>query len=204
MIRPWAFTQLRSLGIAMNSYAGDHSSRFPGMGHYPGQTAPDGTAYEDDLSWDGELEDYLGLSGVIVKTTPPVVPKAHEGIFLHGNDKLTGDNKGKKFAYALRSFAMFSSWGAGLPVARASDPSRTGLLSERPWTGGRAAFKSAADLSNTAQWKKNLDTGEELNSGGKYHVLFVDGHIETLAPKETVGTGSLGKPLGPWTLDAND
>jgi prepilin-type N-terminal cleavage/methylation domain-containing protein/prepilin-type processing-associated H-X9-DG protein len=199
-----AATQLRTLGAAMLGYAGDHDSRFPDMGHYPGQTAPDGTVYTDDLSWDGQLEEYLGLFGVIRKSTPPVVPKEHETIFFHGNDRPPAGGLVKNPPYALRTFAMFSSWAAGLPVVKAADPSRTGLLSERPWAGYRAAFKSAADLGNINQWRKNPDTNEDLNPGGKFHVLFVDGHLETLAPRETIGTGSLSAPKGLWTLDAKD
>jgi len=188
----------------MQGFAGDHGSRFPDMGHYPGQTAPDGTTYTDDLSWDGQLEDYLGLSGIVIKTTPPVVPIEHETIFFHGNDKPSGGEIGKKRSYARRSFSMFSSWSAGLPIAKAVDPTRTGLLSERPWTNGRAAFKSAADIGGTGAWKVNPETKETLNPGGKYNILFVDGHVETIAPKETIGTGSLASPKGLWTLAEGD
>ncbi|MEO8614126.1 MAG: hypothetical protein ABI600_03215 [Luteolibacter sp.] len=167
------------------------------MGHYPGQIAPDGSTYKDDLSWDGELEDYLGLTGVIVKTTPPTVPVEHETLFFHGNDK-------GKLPYARRTFAIFSSWTAGLPVVSATDPSRTGLISERPWTNCRAAFKSCADLGSTDQWKKHPDTHEDLNPGGKFNVLFVDGHVETLMPNETIGSGSLNPPGRLWTLKEGD
>ena len=39
---------------------------------------------------------------------------------------------------------------------------------------------------------------------GKSNYLFVDGHVETLSRKQTIGNGTLAAPLGMWTLDPKD
>ena len=40
--------------------------------------------------------------------------------------------------------------------------------------------------------------------GARLNYIFADGHGESLEPKQTIGTGTLGSPRGPWTRKKGD
>ncbi|MBS3762936.1 MAG: hypothetical protein KGZ25_06495 [Planctomycetes bacterium] len=45
--------------------------------------------------------------------------------------------------------------------------------------------------------------GLTLHSG-RFNYLFTDGHVGTLDPDDTIGTGTQKAPLGTWTMETND
>jgi len=124
-----------------------------------------------------------------------------ENLFVHGGDKRTAVSP-----YCRRTYAMFRAvgdrggkgWDGNqfTSLTKATDPSRVGLLTERPWGGGNAGTPSFADISDATQMRPNPENGKELNPGGKFNVVFTDGHIRSLLPEETIGKGTLQKPLG--------
>jgi prepilin-type processing-associated H-X9-DG protein len=67
---------------------------------------------------------------------------------------------------------------------------------------------SAADLDvrkvGEQQSRKYQGKDFDLNPGGKFHYLFVDGHVELLQPEDTVGSGSLTSAKGMWTITSGD
>jgi prepilin-type processing-associated H-X9-DG protein len=197
-----SIANLRQFGTAMLSFSTENNNRMPGVVH---NELPD---LPQPVSWDGCLFPYLGLEN----EEAGKLPKQHENLFVHGNDKRTNPD-----TYCRRTYAMFQapvsqtddeleSWAEDefTPVSKAEDPARVGLLTERPWGGGYAGLGAFAEITTPSQMTKNRDSGEDLNASGKFNVLFADGHIESLHPEATVGTGSLGDPKGIWTFSRED
>jgi prepilin-type processing-associated H-X9-DG protein len=60
---------------------------------------------------------------------------------------------------------------------------------------------SGADVTSPAQQTSGQP---ELNPGGKFNHLFADGHVESLQPEATIGSGSLSQPKGMWTVTSDD
>ncbi|MGE9266785.1 MAG: type II secretion system protein [Verrucomicrobiales bacterium] len=196
-------SNLRQLGTALFAFAGDNNNRIPNIGSWSRPENPPADV-EYPVSWDGYLFSYLGISERVGQAS-----LGWEELFVH-----PADQRSNGTTAARRTYAMFRAvgsrqgdgWSGGefTSLGKVNDAGGTGLLTERPWGGGYAGTPSFADISNVQQMAPNPETGKNLNPSGKFNILFVDGHLESLLPEETVGTGSVGNPLGLWTFTAGD
>jgi prepilin-type N-terminal cleavage/methylation domain-containing protein/prepilin-type processing-associated H-X9-DG protein len=198
-----AVSSLRELGALTLGLASERNGRLPNEGHYPGQPGPSGAPYEDDKSWDGYVLGYLGADDIDFNSTPPKVPVTYESMFFHGNDDpspATGGHAGN----ARRTFVYNRSL-SDVSISTIDSTARTAMLGELPWqiASRRVAFKSNSfmDINRMIPNPKN---GNHLNPAGKFNFVFVDGHVEQLSPKESVGKGSISKPGGIWTIRGDD
>jgi prepilin-type N-terminal cleavage/methylation domain-containing protein/prepilin-type processing-associated H-X9-DG protein len=190
---------IRQTGSALLGLVAENGGAFPKVGHYPSDKDPaTGLPYQTDGSWDLDVLKFIGVSD-IKESTPPQVPTGHESMLFHGNDDQSPAG-GPFLPTARRTWAMLKDLG-GISSTKVLDPTRTAMLGERPWSPAnqkRAGFRSCAELATSAM-VKNPKTKQDLNPGGKFNFVFVDGHIETLSVKESYGKGSLSKPGGIWT-----
>lgn len=198
-----AVSNLREIGSLTLGLASDRNGRLPNEGHYPGQSGPAGLPFEDDKSWDGYVLEYLGAEDIDFKSTPPKVPVSYESMFFHRNDDPSPPT-GIHVGNARRTFVYNRSL-SDVSISTIDGIARTAMLGELPWQTGsrRVAFKSNSFMDIT-RMIPNPKNGEELNPGGKFNFVFVDGHIETLSRKESVGKGSVSNPGGIWTARGDD
>lgn len=185
-------SNLRQWGSGIILYAGDTDGRLP-----PVSIA---TGYR---GWDSVVAPYMGL--------PANERSVPEKLFIHPDTPAPRDDLGR----ARRTYAMprgADSVGridtptvalAGIP-----EPSKTILLSERVLNTSVAYSASAADLDVRMVGAQQANTYRgrafELNPGGRFNYLFVDGHVELLRLEDTIGTGSLTAARGMWTLTPGD
>jgi prepilin-type N-terminal cleavage/methylation domain-containing protein/prepilin-type processing-associated H-X9-DG protein len=54
------------------------------------------------------------------------------------------------------------------------------------------------------QWPQNQNPALYVSHGNKFNYLFMDAHVESLSPQQTVGRGTTNAPLGMWTVKAGD
>jgi prepilin-type N-terminal cleavage/methylation domain-containing protein/prepilin-type processing-associated H-X9-DG protein len=185
-------SNLRQWGSGVMLYAADNGGKLP-----PVSVA---TGY---LGWDSVVSPYLNLS-----TDPKAVP---EKLFIHPKTPAPKDSQGR----ARRTYAMArgnDSVGRintpTVALAVIPEPSKTILLTERLHNTSVAYSASAADLDvrkvGEQQSRKYQGKDFDLNPGGKFHYLFVDGHVELLRPEDTVGSGSLTSARGMWTITPLD
>jgi prepilin-type N-terminal cleavage/methylation domain-containing protein/prepilin-type processing-associated H-X9-DG protein len=107
------------------------------------------------------------------------------------------------------------------------------LISEWPNTANIQGNSTCATLDSPARQLLGTVTGfpgtpnyaTPIHPGGRYNYLFLDGHVDTLMPTETIGANSqglgghgamggnsigpwpanfFGYPMGAWTRDPND
>jgi prepilin-type processing-associated H-X9-DG protein len=82
------------------------------------------------------------------------------------------------------------------------DPARTLLLMERPgYPDNTVARTGLAGVNHPAD---QIAKQPRLNRDGRFQYLFADGHIESLLPEQTIGTGSMTQPKGMWTVADDD
>lgn len=198
-----AVQSLRQVGSGMLGLASELGGKMPNEGHYPGQ-GPSANPYTDDLSWDGAVLSFMGCTDIKL-TTPPTVPLNYESMFFHGNDDRTPVTGGNT-PTAKRTFAYLRAL-SDMQISKIGDPTRTMMLGELPWvTNNRVGFKSSSFM-DPAKLIKNPKTKQDLNPGGKFNFVFVDGHVESLSARESVGkgsTGSLNAAKGIWTVVETD
>jgi prepilin-type N-terminal cleavage/methylation domain-containing protein/prepilin-type processing-associated H-X9-DG protein len=197
-----AVQSLRQVGSLVLGLATDLGGKMPNEGHYPGQ-GPSDNPYTDDMSWDGAVLNYMGVTDIEL-STPPKVPRSYESMFFHGNDDPTPVTGGGT-PTAKRTF-VYLRLLSDVSISKITDPTRTAMLGELPWTNNRVGFKSSS-LMDPAKLIKNPKTKKDLNSGGKFNFVFVDGHVAAMTPAESAGKGrptSLATAKGIWTIDPTD
>ncbi len=214
-----AIQSMQQIGSAVLGLAAEQGGRLPGGGGYPKPSA--NPPILNDTSWDWFVLRFLEVSEQDAKpTTPPKINTAWENTFYHPNDN-TKPITTANYPTARRTFVMLGDLTAGTgsteygqnvssikdtKTGAFGNPSRTALLGEHPWrTDGRnrVGFRSASFMDINAL-VPDPQTGKDLNPGGKWNFVFVDGHVETLTKKESLGKGSVAKVGGVWTIDPND
>lgn len=194
-----AVQSLRQLGSGALGLASELGGKLPNEGHYPGQ-GPSDNPYTDDLSWDGAILTFMGVTDM--EGTPPKIPIGYESMTWHANDIKT-PIVGANIPTARRSFGYMRHL-SDVRISAIEDPTRTGMLAEVPWIiNNRAGFKSSS-FATMGGLRKDPNTGKDLNPGGKFNFVFVDGHVETLTKEESAGRGSVSKPGGLWTIATTD
>lgn len=150
--------------------------------------------------WDEFLAHELNLS-------PEQVTQEDERLFRHPSDKAkdTASPPRPRRTYAMvrGNNAIGRSNTLSLGLVNIPDPSRTLLLTERP-PGTKAWVAFSASGSNVDTPQQQVSGQPDLNVNGKFNYLFADGHVESLHPRDTIGSGSLAQPKGMWTVAEND
>lgn len=188
---------LRELGAGMLLFAGDNGGALP-VAAYKYQ--PTGGT-KQFTTWDIELAPYLSATG----------PSGIIPILRDPGDTLP--RLGAPANYArTRSYAMVSNYGQGtglysyaatppvpVPLAAVTSPAKTLLLVTYPANTNCEWSDSCAAVQYTSQ----LASGNTMY-GGKLNFLYCDGHVDFLAPADTIGKGTMANPKGGWTLTPED
>lgn len=185
-------SNLRQWGSAIMMYSADNGGKLP-----PVSIA---TGYR---GWDSVVAPYMKLSAD-EKSVP-------EKLFIHPNTPAPKDPQGR----ARRTYAMpRGSDSVGridtptVALGSIPAPSKTILLTERILNTSVAYSASAADIDvrmvGAQQARQYRGQPFDLNPGGRFHYLFVDGHVELLNQEDTIGSGSVTSARGMWTITQND
>jgi prepilin-type N-terminal cleavage/methylation domain-containing protein/prepilin-type processing-associated H-X9-DG protein len=166
-------------------------------------------------SWDAFLFNYIGFNtdpNIATKGLPPyeAIGSTLE-LYEHDNDNsIISDARAFRRSYAMPTasgaitVAVWSEADSRVPhrISTVPDPARTLLLMERPgWADNTVARTGMAGVNHPAD---QIAKQPDLNGDGRFQYLFADGHIESLRPEETIGTGSMTKPKGMWTVADDD
>lgn len=203
---------LRQIGVVTSIYMQDNSGHMPYGAYY------DGKGFYS--SWDRLLTPYW-LDGEVVydeynrsiigryvscpaDTMPRTIHTPHRAIRSYAMVRAGGRGVGAN---------TYMGPSASVPVTPTLDdipvPGRTLYLAEYP------AAASLGDGSDNFVWgtafavvdspASQLGTSSASGlHGGKLNYLFVDGHVEQLDPRATIGSGSMSQPNGIWTISATD
>ena len=198
---------MKQLGTALIQYTQEYDEKFPITRDYGSLT--------DGKGWDERLGTYVGQ-----KPSWGATPL----VFACPSDSIERASGGSTRSYAINRYiegpqtqVAPPSWASatwpGLSLAEFTAPSSTFSLVEMPWqhslfgnTNG-SVCKGPGDAIDTVQ------TSESYQSAGSltplhletYNYLFVDGHVKSIRPETTIGSGgTLTAPKGAWTMDAND
>jgi len=186
-------SNLRQFGLAYARFAAENDGKIPPTTCNLKDPSDFGTtAY--GKSWDYWLLPYLGYEagagiGNLTESNTPKGP-AVERLFLHGADKNTSTKIGSRRTYASNVYnAPIVQLIQGNPMrwmrtSYLQTLSQRILLTEFPYTSARIGRSSYAGVTPGLQI--SLTAGKpDLNPGGKFNYLFVDGHVETLALEDT-------------------
>jgi len=186
-------SNLRQFGLAYARFASENEGKIPPTACNLKDPSDFGaTAY--GKSWDYWLLPYLGyeVGAGIGNLTESNTPKgsAVEKLFLHGADKNTSAKIGSRRTYASNVYnAPIAQTIQGNPMrwmrtSYLQTLSQRILLTEFPYTSARIGRSAYAGVTPGLQI--SLTAGKpDLNPGGKFNYLFVDGHVETLALEDT-------------------
>lgn len=92
----------------------------------------------------------------------------------------------------------YESKGTPASIVRIDNPGQTLLLSEK-FASNNVYGSYAHCVIDHPQQATDFTPDRD-----KYNYLFVDGHVESLRPEQTIGDGTLPKPQGYWTVDSSD
>lgn len=204
-------SNLKTLGGAMHLYASENGGSLPWAAT---QVKDEQGKWAKVGSWDSFLLPYLFPSDTFNPRTnqngfyPSVKPS--EALFSHPKDESILNDEGR----VRRGYAMphgighvgIAVWSAPLvPATRLAAipaPARTLLLVENP--GIEDNFVGRTGGSAVASPEQQIRYQTTLSRTGGFNYLFVDGHVEYLKQEETIGSGTLSKPGGYWTIDPFD
>ncbi|MFP4028048.1 MAG: prepilin-type N-terminal cleavage/methylation domain-containing protein [Candidatus Brocadiia bacterium] len=128
---------------------------------------------------------------IVVRPVPPCA--SMDGYVGHGHQARMGQIPG-----ASRSFIISDNPSAhGNHVQGAWGRSSLRAV----WWSGAWDYMEQLDVASTDSSPNWL--GLTLHSG-RFNYLFTDGHVGTLDPDDTIGTGTQKAPLGTWTMETND
>ncbi|HVM59766.1 MAG TPA: DUF1559 domain-containing protein [Verrucomicrobiae bacterium] len=225
---------LRQIGVAIQMYEDDF------RGWIPPAARADGVTY-DRLVAPYMASVSAGIFAENLNSRWIAVWKCPTDKIPHYNIAGTGGASQPPRSYSINirldnftsKFGMFDPMGSslgGLGVSSAAidDPSGTILVCERPATWNCYGYDSMADCGCP---DSSVGGGDLFCSGGKYtygqvpagypaklpwhsggwNYLFVDGHVQWLEPRQTIGVGApkapkptLSTPAGMWTPQRGD
>ena len=205
---------MKQIGLAFQMYAGDNNDTIPVSG-----VTDNSTYYQ---SYDDLLAEYLGISLPANQTQFVSFPaNISSKTLLCPMDNVVRINypnngrtysmptpNGQYFGQAPLSavgvgtvVSFITATPSGVPVIKASvvtAPSGTLELLEDPFFGNVAGAPYCCNLNSAPT---DAPTGFHKD---RFSWLFVDGHVESLTPTQTIGTGTLAAPLGMWTINQGD
>ena len=206
---------MKQLGLAFQMYAGDNNDTIPVAG-----VTDNSTYYQ---SYDDLLAQYLGISlpanqtqfvsfPANISSKTLLCPMDNVVRTLYPNSGRTYGMpmpNGQYFGLAPLSLVGVGSviyfitpTPSGVPIIKTgvvSAPSGTLELLENPFWGNAAGSPFSCGLESCIT--NNAPTGFHKD---RFSWLFVDSHVESLAPAQTIGTGTLQNPLGMWTINPGD
>jgi prepilin-type N-terminal cleavage/methylation domain-containing protein len=205
---------MKQLGMAFQMYAGDYGDTIPASG------VTDGSTYY--LSYDDLLAVYLGIKLPPNQTASVAFPpNIRSGTLLCPMDNVirTGyPNSGRTYSmptpngqyYGQASIkavgvgtvvSFITPTPSGVPTIKmgvVNAPSGTIELVENPFWDNVAGSPFCCNLNSAPT---DAPTGFHKD---RFSWLFVDAHVESLKPSDTIGTGTLVAPLGMWTINPGD
>lgn len=202
---------LGQMKSAIFLYTSDNNRSFP----YAAAQKKENGRWSFLGSWDAFLFNYTGFTSDANHPFSGMPSNEAIGsafnLFKHDNDKsILSDAKAFRHSYAMPTasgaltVAVWSEADSRVPhkTSTVPDPVRTLLLTERPGypdnTVGRTGY---GEGNNPAE---QIARQPGLNGSGKFNCLIADCHIESLHPKQTIGSGSMTQPKGMWTVTEND
>lgn len=200
---------LRQIGAACQLYAGEHKGRFP-YGYYV--PAP-GNSGQSNGTWDIQISPYLGraITGSVTGDYPAllcpsdVTPATASGNARRSYSMIRGSDG---FGVSSNAVPGASGPSPGIMQAAVAEFPRTLLIVERSQSvasGGSDNLVGSVACSVTDRPQDQINYGNGVNlHAGLFNYLFADGHVESLRPEATIGTGTMTSPKGMWTLTAGD
>lgn len=187
-------SNLRQLGSAMLMYSSENEGKLPPAGMWDPAT-------QTGTSWDG----VLFRAGIMDR------PDVQKVIYNHLHES---NNRTNADQYSPRSYSMVrahngTTRGVGMSrfdgnapeamrVGTIEQPNKTLMLVEN-FHPSNSMDSAGFCVIDTPQ--EQIDRAPERKL---FNYLFVDAHVEALAPEETVGDGTLENPDGYWTVAAYD
>ncbi|EIQ00465.1 prepilin-type N-terminal cleavage/methylation domain-containing protein [Opitutaceae bacterium TAV1] len=190
---------MRQLGIAVHLYVADNRQRLP-YGYWTKKPEDGGGT----TTWDGAITPYFGdtrksslqcpsddlpISPPVRRRTYSMIRAGQGGVGKTGN--LTEKAPSGVAISSLESLAQTAMF------TERSSSKATGQSSDN-YIGG-----SAACVIDSPKNQVNEGKGLSLH-GGRFNYLFVDGHVKSYRPEETIGTGTMDAPKGIWTIASGD
>ena len=191
-------SNMRQLGVAVQLYASDNQQELP-FGYWIEQDSGNFQV------WDQMIKPYLA--------------EDMTGVLRCPSDHFSGEDAD----FPRRSYSMVRNGQSGVAktgymtvnspdVIRSmsiEDPGSTIMFTE--FSSAQAAGdgsnnvigKTACSVIDSPSQQLQKGNGQHLHDG-LLNYLFVDGHVECLAPEETIGDGTMDDPLGMWTRDPAD
>jgi prepilin-type N-terminal cleavage/methylation domain-containing protein/prepilin-type processing-associated H-X9-DG protein len=188
-----SISNLKQFSLAYTSFSDDNGGRLPPASCAVSNPSDFGEkAYKK--SWDFWLLPYLGYN-IDGDLTDSNRPKA-ENVFMHKRDKNTASSVGSRRTYGVNMLGITpvvsrytsTEWAR---LSQVRQPSRLILLTECPYASGVIGKYSYAAISPCVQIS-NTEGKRDLNPGGVYNYLFVDGHVESLKLEETYRSKDAG------------
>lgn len=220
---------MKQLGLAFNLYIGENNDTIPYTGIWWTLNGKSGRWSFDDL-----LGNYLGQNLTQADMDAYAIPTnkyskvlrcpldnisrlSSSGNYIIGVSATTAELIARSYSMPRTSIypAANCSVGVGylqqvdlsttnvarVKMAFVPDPSGTIMLLENPMSSNYAGESPNSWVDNGAYFSA-FPTA--FHGGGIFDWLMVDGHVESLQPIKTVGTGTLATPAGMWTLKSGD
>lgn len=183
-------SNLRQLGAAFHAFTAENNGSLP-LGALQLKGSPTAN------SWDGLLSDYTDINSALYTSLHDTSSYDAERIGLPRSYSMVRTSNGGIKGVAIAGFNV-SVPPPGMRLARVERPGETLLLAEWfiPWNAAGGYAFSVIDRP-----AQQLQSSPDRT---KFNYLFLDGHIESLSPEETIGGGTLDRPEGYWTVSSED
>lgn len=189
-------SNLRQIGIAFQLFAISNHDSLP-CGYYRGSSA--------ELMWDEAISPYLQRDFANESGGAQNITAGTEVFACPADEPSTGA--------ARRSYSMAKGVAAtsdadksdnkiGLRLASIPDRANTLLVTDRSASSNYVGAFACWDIGGpNTQISGGL--GRELHNN-RFNYLYIDGHVSTRRPEDTVGAGSMSSPKGMWTTIQGD
>lgn len=218
-------SQLKQLGLAVMTYATDYNDHFPLVRYHTNQVTWDdllgGGVYDGRELTQTEMEaSALGFSnkkarGIYICPSDRGPQQSGVSYWRRSYTILVGDGASSNngdcspeprpaaypWAWGLTVAAAFQQVSWSMKTGQVKKPSKVILLTENHWN-------SATNVCNTLGNESQAGINDPLRQVGQIshrngrsaNYLYVDGHVESHTPQETVApNGTMDKPRGAWT-----
>ena len=188
---------LKQLGMAMQMYATDNKSNYPGAN-------PKGWV-KDGPGWDEALGNHLGVTlDPKEMVGDKEYPKTHLSAQKLKVFTCPGDPNGQASPAIVRSYSLnlgsakdFAPNETAIPIARIQQPGRTVVLTEYHLQGSKFGVRTGnytisqgegatASFTNFKQWAGQTGAHAAPARQGQrplVNLLFGDGHVEAVSPQ---------------------
>ncbi|HEY3332603.1 MAG TPA: DUF1559 domain-containing protein [Capsulimonadaceae bacterium] len=217
-------SNMKQIGIAFTQYSQDYDEVLPPVWIYNGTwSTPLGC-------WDTALGPYLGFAvGINASNNhaaPPLVLACPDDTIDRGSWAATGnyartyavtspraaENSGASTGVVLADVnSAVANYEPMVAISKIQSSSTTLLMTEFPLAnnvvyrpGASAVQAPHQTVPGTCASAYSQDCTLAPVHTTTWNYLFCDGHVKSLRPELTVGSGTLIVPKGMWTLDPND